>query len=78
MKLVEDKVLKVLVRKAAKIITYDDFRKLRPPGEVGGYWLYPLKKILLKNGWKVHPARQKSSWRNCGFRGSKTHFHKAR
>lgn len=71
MKLAEDKVLRILARKGAKVITYDDFRQLRPPGEVGGYWLYPLKNILLRKGWKLHQARQKASWRNCGFRGSK-------
>ena len=77
MKPVEERLREIIVRKRAKVVTYDDFHVLRPSGTSGGHWLHSVKKILLSNGWRVHEARQKASWKNCGFEGSKTHFHKA-
>ena len=78
MKLAEDKVLGILAKKGNAVVTYDDFHMLRPTSEVGGRWLHTLKKILVSNGRTVHEARNKIVWGDCRYRGSKTHFHKAK
>jgi hypothetical protein len=77
MELDEKRLLETIARKGVKVVTYDDFHMYRPSGKAGGHWLYSVKKILLRNGWKVHEKQRKPSWGNCGFRDSKTHFHKA-
>ncbi len=70
-----------VLRIAASIpgsIVYDHFAQLRPPGHSDSFWLYPIKNILLQNGYICHEARKRDEWGKCGYSGLKTHFHRGK
>lgn len=74
----EAKVLSVAADriKSSGVVVYDDFSELKPRGKATGFWLMPVKAILLRNGYVCHESRKMKQWGNCGYAGSKTHFHR--
>ena len=71
----ESEVLRIAAGKP-DFVVYDDFSKLRPSNTGDGYWLFRVKEILKRNGYTCHEARKRDDWGNCGYSGTKTHFHR--
>ncbi len=71
----EPEILRIAAGKP-DFVVYDDFSKLRPSNTGDGYWLFRVKEILRRNGYMCHEARKRDDWGNCGYSGTKTHFHK--
>lgn len=57
-------------------VVYDDFDEQRPVNQTGNKWLFFIRRCLLESGYYIHMRRSAHEWRNCGYPGDHTHFHR--